>query len=183
MQETKDHEKHKHDEVGRLEQQVRHRIAACQRDIGSRQSDRLKEHGQYRHLRHSYHRQELRAEEQRNEDRQENNQSHQHRRHNKQRHLHLLVHRLIGRYHVSINSRETRKIVGLHRREHHAGISDGYHISSIIETQHIEVCRHIQPRADKHLRTRADDPRQRKCHSQAHHLHSLAEDSFLTPQL
>ena len=96
-----------HDEshvVGRLEEEIRQRIAPCQRDIGHRQRHHLQIHGQRGHLRHLDHRQELRTEEQGYQDGQRQHQGCQHRRQQQQRYLHLTVHALVGRFDIVLHA-------------------------------------------------------------------------------
>ena len=48
--------------ISRLQEEIGHRIATCQRNIGHGQGERLQVHGQYGQLRHPYNRQEVAAE-------------------------------------------------------------------------------------------------------------------------
>ena len=116
----------------RFEHEEGLRVALGERHVGYGQRYGPEIHRHDGYLSHGHHGRELAAVEHRHHQRQSHDEQREHGCHDEQRHLYLSVGRELHGLVVVVDGRQARKVVGLHRREHHARVGYRKHESRVI---------------------------------------------------
>ena len=145
------------------------------RHVSHRQKHGSRIHGQHRRLGHAYNGGELAAVQQRNEPWHGRHYERQHGRDHQQGHFYLPVHRRVDGRGVVVYGREARKIVGLHRREHHSGVCHGKDVAGVVQPHHVKPGRRVQERAHRHLGPAAQYAGHNERQAEAHHAPALSQ--------